>query len=483
MIYLSGILLNCDVKILDTSMKQTTLYLFEDYKNNMSLSANNTASHRFRFRPIHYLGSKLRLVDFINGAVDAVDSTDGFVCDLFAGTGTVAKYLSYTRPVISVDVQEYSRVLCSALLNPLKVDFNLLEYKNSEHFSKLSWSMEPLIKYEEDCIKLAVEGDSYPLCDLLENGSIIGYEQGFTKEASSALLKCLKKVTSNLNDLGFLFGPEALISRYYGGLYFSYKQSVQFDAILDAIVNFQAIERDHFLAALLSTASDIVNTVGKQFAQPLRPRNSKGIPKRTLGPKAAKDRSHDVFKMFEVWGERYKALPRSRFLNQVYRMDCFDALEQMSEDIKVVYADPPYTRDHYSRFYHVLETFCLRDNPAISRTFINGKNNISRGVYRVGRHQSPFCIKSEAPLAFDKMFRKIRDMEAVLILSYSPYNSHKKAHPRLLTIEQLKCMAKKYFTKVSIESFGNFSHSKLNRTDKNFDIIYDAELLIICEQK
>ena len=169
-------------------MKQTTLYLFEDYKNNMSLSANDTISHRFPFRPIHYLGSKLRLVDFINGAVDAVDSTDGFVCDLFAGTGTVAKYLSYTRPVISVDVQEYSRVLCSALLNPLKVDFNLLEYKNSEHFSKLSWSMEPLKKYEEDCIKLAVEGDSYPLCDLLENGSIIGYEQDFTKEASSAYL-------------------------------------------------------------------------------------------------------------------------------------------------------------------------------------------------------------------------------------------------------------------------------------------------------
>ena len=82
-----------------------------------------------------------------------------------------------------------------------------------------------------------------------------------------------------------------------------------------------------------------------------------------------------------------------------------------------------------------------------------------------------------------KMFRKICDMEAVLILSYSPYNSHKKAHPRLLTIEKLKSIAKKYFTKVSIESFGNFSHSKLNRTDKNFDIRYDAELLIICEQK
>ena len=70
------------------------------------------------FRTIHYLGSKLRLLDFIEGVVNTVDSTPCGVCDLFSGSGSVAQHLSYHRRIIAVDIQEYSRVICSALLSP-----------------------------------------------------------------------------------------------------------------------------------------------------------------------------------------------------------------------------------------------------------------------------------------------------------------------------------------------------------------------------
>jgi adenine-specific DNA methylase len=162
-------------------------------------------------------------------------------------------------------------------------------------------------------------------------------------------------------------------------------------------------------------------------------------------------------------------------------MDYLDALDLINEDIRVVYADPPYTRDHYSRFYHVLETICLRDNPRISTTFINGKTNISRGIYRQNRHQSPFCIISKAVSAFEGLFKKVRRLESSLVLSYSPFDKDKKARPRLLTIDELENIAKQYYKKVRIFSVGDFSHSKLNCSDKNFDISYNAELLIICE--
>ena len=67
---------------------------------------------------------------------------------------------------------------------------------------------------------------------------------------------------------------------------------------------------------------------------------------------------------------------------------------------KTVYADPPYTRDHYSRFLP-----CVGDNhtegfPELSTTNIRGDKHISNGIYRKERHQSPFCIKSKAPDAF-----------------------------------------------------------------------------------
>ena len=42
-------------------------------------------------------------------------------------------------------------------------------------------------------------------------------------------------------------------------------------------------------------------------------------------------------------------------------MDFRQALQNLDDDVRVIYADPPYTRDHYSRFYHGLETLSLRD--------------------------------------------------------------------------------------------------------------------------
>lgn len=437
------------------------------------------------FRPIHYLGSKLRVVSKIADIINRVDPKGGTVCDLFAGSGTVANYLSYSRPVVAVDIQEYSRVLCSALLlkpeNRLfrNLDFKILD--NSEFLKKLRWALSPLIDYEESCIMKSSEKDSLPLCELIEKGSIIGYELGFTSDCPDHLYERLKIVNTRLNKLNFLSGPEAIITRYYGGLYFSYAQAVQLDVLLEIVSKSSKDLHDTLLAAVLSTTSDAVNTTGKQFAQPIRPLDSTGKPKLNIHKRISKGREMDLFRTFNFWLERYLSLPKPKYINQVHRMDYSEALDSIKGKLSVIYADPPYTRDHYSRFYHVLETICLRDNPEVAEVSINGKKNITRGIYRKERHQSPFCIKSKAPTAFDNLFQKARNLESNLVLSYSPYDTTKKSHPRLVTINQLNEMALKYYKNVSIESLGKFSHSKLNKTEMNFAISHEAELIIICK--
>ena len=448
----------------------------------------SNSSDQKPLRPIHYLGSKLRCVDFIRNVIDSLDPTGGYVCDLFAGSGTVSKFLSHTRPVISVDVQEHSRVLCSALLNPPSPEADQYDNfgdlcKNSQRLESLSWAVEPLVKYENDCINRAFESNPLPLCELLENGSIIRFEQGFQKECSSHLSQTLRTVVARLAKLSFMDGPEALITRYYGGLYFSYKQAFQLDVLLDSISKSSKEIRNVLLAATLSTASDIVNTVGKQFAQPIRPRKSDGTPKKNIAQRVYRDRRIDVFSTFNKWLKRYLMQPATEYAHRVFRMDYLDALDIIDDDVRVVYADPPYTRDHYSRFYHVLETISLRDDPGISTTFINGKTGLSRGLYRQNRHQSPFCIKSKVVSAFETMFKKVRALESSLVVSYSPFATDKKARPRLLTIEQLEELAKKYYAKVEVTSIGSFSHSKLNSSDKNFDVSYNAELVMVCESR
>jgi serine protease Do len=104
--------------------------------------------------------------------------------------------------------------------------------------------------------------------------------------------------------------------------------------------------------------------------------------------------------------------------------------------VSVVYADPPYTRDHYSRFYHVLETMARGDDPQVSLVRSGGRTSLSRGIYRRDRHQSPFCIRSEVAGAFTTLFRSTRVRDLPLSLSYSPSPNGTPSRPltRLLLI-------------------------------------------------
>ncbi|MCY6485332.1 DNA adenine methylase [Clostridium aestuarii] len=453
--------------------------------NNLQLNLFEDSDKNTPIRPIHYLGSKLRLLEIINDVIDEVDDTKGTVCDLFAGSGTVSKYLSFYRPVISVDIQEYSRVLCSALLNPNQSKYSVSEFmemcKSSNHSIRLKKCFDDLEQYEKSCIKRGELGDLEPICDLLDNGSIISYEYGYKDNISMKLSSIMDKCINKMKELNFNKGSQALVVRYFGGLYFSYKQAVEIDCILEQIFNLEDIYIDTYLAALLSTVSDVVNTVGKQFAQPIKARNADGTPKKNILKRVKKDRTIEVFQCYEKWLNIYLSQEKMFKNHKVFKGDYADILEKLDDNVKVVYADPPYTRYHYSRYYHVLETICLRDNPKLSMNVVKGHKKISRGMYREDRHQSPFSIKSKSYDAFNSMFQKVSKINATLILSYSPFDESKKSTPRVLSINQIEQIAKQYFSSIEIVSVGEFSHSKLNKNDKNFEINYNAELLIVCK--
>jgi adenine-specific DNA methylase len=436
-------------------------------------------------RPIHYLGSKLRIVEDVRQAIGQVDPSGGPVCDLFSGSGTVSRELSKSRNVIAVDVQEYSRVLCSALLNPSRFSIQSIEkllssVHSSKHSQLLSWAIEPMIAYEASCRDVANHGNVRPLAELLEHGSIFAFQQGHGGRWSSDLLDSLKKTTSRLKKVHLDDTASSLATRYFGGVYFSYFQASVLDLLLEAVGPPGGKKRDTLLAAILSTTSDVVNTVGKQFAQPIRPCFADGRPKPDLARRIAKDRDLDVLEIFMGWISRYLALPETDRKHEVLRCDYEDALKNLRGKVSVVYADPPYTRDHYSRFYHILETFCLRDCPTVSMVRTNGKDSISRGMYRIDRHQSPFCIMSLAPKAFLKLFAEVRRLGVPLVLSYSPYSKETGARPRSMQLKEVTELAKKSFKVVEVVPAGRIAHSKLNRSDMNKTISYGAEYFIMC---
>lgn len=416
------------------------------------------------WRPIHYLGSKLRLTDPICELLKEI-APSGSACDLFAGSGTVSLALSQERSIVAADIQEYSRVICSALLQPATIsskDASEFSRRVTRRRAELENHLEPLLAFEERAIERS-KGAPELLCDISENGCLIAGEPE-NAELASCIEEAKRRIARSKCE------SRLMTTRYFGGSYFAYRQALELDCFLGAISN----ARETYLSALLSTASTIVNSVGKQFAQPMRPRRKDGTIKTHLISQMCRDRSHNVAKVFTEWLERYRSLKQGRG-HRVIRGDYRTVLESL-EDVSVIYADPPYTRDHYSRFYHVLETMCLGDSPEVSTTLLTGEGATSRGVYRTDRHQSPFCIKSQAPGAFTDLFDRAKGCP--MLVSYSPFV--KDGHPRLMTVEAISAIARKFYRGVEIVSGGLIAHSKLNRTDLHLDASSEPEVFIIC---
>jgi adenine-specific DNA methylase len=436
-------------------------------------------------RPIHYLGSKLRLADRIVDAIDSIDGGDGRVCDLFAGSGTVSAALATRRPVTAVDVQEYSRVLCSAILGPAVPSKRLRESvitaaATSDYALKLNWALNPLVEYEQNCIARAEAGDPEDLARFLDACPIVYQSSGSNSTIDSAHSAPFRDAIERLKDVAVGRGGGSVVSRFYGGVYFSFAQAAALDALLAATGRCRGTNRDFFLAAIAGAASDSVNSVGKQFAQPVRLRRRDGSLKPHLIGKISHDRSVSVTEQFEQRLADLVVLARSQFPHRATQTDFAAYLRDADDDLAVVYADPPYTRDHYSRYYHVLETICLGDEPSLTLSNLGDGTAASRGVYRTGRYQSPFCIKRQAPAAFAELFSLARARNVPLLLSYSPFDSDAGAHPRTMTIEGIIALAKRCYRAVEVVSVGPFVHSKLNNADRSLRHSREAELLVVC---
>lgn len=430
------------------------------------------------FRPIHYLGSKLRVLDQINNIMLNLASDGDHIVDLFSGSGTVSNFLSNKYSVTANDIQEYSRVINSALLcskiSEIEAEKFLISCTNS-NFHELSENcITPLINLESNAFKESFDGDNRLLCDVIESGSIMTSDVA----NDSPLYEVLKTAKHKLYNSQMLKSNNFIATKYFGGVYFSYKQAVDIDLIAYEISLLKIAPKDIYMAALLSTVSEVVNSVGKHFAQPIRPKYKDGRPKNNLAKSISKDRKIDVMSTYKKFLFKYMTSNIKKHQNNATKLNFSDCLKE-SENIKVVYADPPYTRDHYSRFYHVLETLALQDSPKISTTKINGEIKYSRGIYREDRHQSPFCIRSKAPKAFEELFSLTKKSGASLVLSYSPFSSESKTHPRVMDIDTINNLGKKYFSNIECISAGELRHSKLNHSSMHLEASNQAELFFV----
>ncbi len=101
--------------------------------------------------------------------------------------------------------------------------------------------------------------------------------------------------------------------------------------------------------------------------------------------------------------------------NKVFHGDAIALLRSLNgrnrKTPSIIYADPPYTADQYSRYYHVYETLLLYDYPKA-----NGA-----GRYRPDRFTSPFSIKTKVESALEEIVSLSAKMQAKLVLQLSQH--------------------------------------------------------------
>ncbi|XYD09636.1 DNA adenine methylase [Methylobacterium sp. NMS12] len=334
------------------------------------------------------MGTKRQLADHVQ-KIGAACQPGPFL-DAFAGMGSVGTAIGTQRSVWSNDKQAFAVLVAQAQFvsrsGPKKsnrVDVRLLSLVK-KRMQLARDKLSDIVEVENVAIST---GDTRLFNELFDVG-----------HARRGLLDDLEQRCGVFTDR-------------YAGTYFGFLQCIEVDALRSSIENLKddgLIDIDQwrwFVVALARAIAKVSTTTG-HFAQPLRPKAS------NIGKFAAQRRRSVI----EEWELALKELTpvgdrNWRANNRVFNSDAEHLLSSFWRSAtrpSVVYADPPYTKDQYSRFYHVYETLVLNDNPVVS----------GEGVYRSDRFTSKYCLASQVDEAIETIIAQTAEIGADLILSY-----------------------------------------------------------------
>lgn len=440
--------------------------------------------HPSIFRPVQYLGSKLRALPQISRAIESIQPRVATALDLFAGSSVVSQAIARLGyDVVATDALGFSAVICRAVLGVGRVG-------NRTHLELLSLLDEPLDSVavpkqfqeflsQEACALKLKDGDA-----LLHLGATIP-QVWRTAGADSELLGRFSAHWGRPSTLAFDLAD--LMATHYAGTYFGLRQALSLDHLRCKIAHLRdkgtitPWEQDALLCALLSAASACAFTPGKHFAQPHKIRDGKD--KAFARQRVIQDRSLSITALFTEALERVFASASSiTSHNAAYQMS-LEALMLSPEllgRIGVVYADPPYTAQQYSRFYHVPEILVSYCTPELQ--VVSGQ--VTSGLYPVDRFKSRFSSKRQAPAAFADLFSFCKKLDAPLLISYSATGSGDTGNDRMIQLEPLLHMAELTFTAHRVQvielehEYRQFNSKLAAVAERN-----DKEYLVVCDPR
>jgi 16S rRNA G966 N2-methylase RsmD len=417
-------------------------------------------------RTIWYMGAKTRLTDAISAAVaEAAPRVNG-VLDLMSGSAAVSTALAHDHRVVANDVQAYASAVAAGYLLHDARSKRVLARLNPVADLGVAFEENRALLVEQLAGAIALEDAFLQAAGLdsaardpqeasrdrsrFEAAAVAPTKRRIPQEsrawASAYRTFALKSTPAFLEERDVrvagafrgasgLFKRAAILARrddptcfpyhlcssYYPNVYLGIRQAIDIDSLryaIDQLAGRNAkLKRDHYLAALLHAAS-VTTSATSHFCQP------RGLVRDSEVTAVLRRRSVSIPSRMLVFSRAIRATVAEiehRPGNAVRCGGWRELLEGGSPpEVNVVYADPPYTSDNYSRFYHALEVLTRYDYPQLEVH----KGKTTKGRYPVigRRHRSPFCHRRGVEAELAALCQASARLGAGLVLSYAQEN-------------------------------------------------------------
>ena len=396
---------------------------------------------------LQYMGSKARIISHICEPIIKNEHIKTVV-DLFAGTGSVGYALKPYKNVISNDIEYYAYIINQAILNGCA--FSISDEASfwmavDQQYAFLQAKVPSALSAEK---KFFIDNADYNQYQVFcENTPSV-----FSPKSDDYRMREISDLVSQVTPGKTpAFDFPCLFLTYFANAYFGIAQCCQIDAMRSVIEQIEDTQTKNVLLTVLMSAMSTNASTTTHFAQFLKVKS-----KATCNNLISKRKINMIEECKSLLTEYRKAglCTKGRQENfACYNLDFFDCLDAISlNNSTLVYADPPYFKEHYSRYYHVLNTLCLYDYPTMA---VNPQTHeLSVGRYREDRQISDFGKKAKALGAFKALITKCANAGVWLMISYSD-NS-------IVDIADLQSLAERQYD-VLIEKV-ELNHSKQGRS-------------------
>lgn len=437
----------------------------------------------------HYMGSKRNLCGFIVESIAPFANADTILVDLMCGSGIISGVFSRFWKTYSSDSQEFCRQLAIIHGGGFDTDkarevISFVVSTAIDHFDKLRSFMPGILEQENEIFCSEVNHDlAKKYQDFIHSTPTI------SNKLSTNTWNPQKEIELRRHNV--YLPPYCLFTTYFANTYFGIRQSLEIDSLRYAIDQIKdSLARDWALGTLVSTTSYVGTTYGGHFAQPkykditkipikLRkqpentaensintredqdntaknPLDSRKKPKDTLS-KLLDTRSRSVIHDFSTRLLTFSKLSELHkqpveTVNGPWKQSLHSLSKLLNRNNVIVYLDPPYTRDEYSRYYHVLETLVKYNYPSCTGTGLTPDSS--------ERFRTPFSTRNKNYISklIIQIISNILDIGWTCAWSYSNTGMANIHEVLSHIIQKYRCNIKSYSTPYTHRSQGGFQY-------------------------